>query len=107
MNISVEHALKRNATPYRGMELYVVYLIVSNVHMTCVTDKLQYIKRMISKGSTPVLTLVEKRTVDVDYPREEYYMPSLPKREKPKAKGCAILILLFSYLYGCNYCNLC
>lgn len=46
---------------------------------------------MISKGSTPVLTLVEKGTVDVDYPREEYYMPSLPKREKLKVKGIFVL----------------
>ena len=58
-----------------------------------VAGDLQYIKRMISKGSTPVLTLVEKRTVDVDYPREEYYMPSLPKREKPKAKGTYVFSL--------------
>ena len=42
---------------------------------------------MVSKGSTPVLTLVPKATVDVDYPREEYYMPSLPKKEKPKING--------------------
>ena len=42
---------------------------------------------MISKGSTPDLTLVTKGTVDVDYPREEYYMPSLPKKEKPKVNG--------------------
>lgn len=42
---------------------------------------------MISKGSTPVLTLVTKATVDVDYPREEYYMPSLPKKEKLKVNG--------------------
>lgn len=42
---------------------------------------------MISKGSTPDLTLVTKGSVDVDYPREEYYMPSLPKKEKPKVNG--------------------
>lgn len=42
---------------------------------------------MISKGSTPDLTLVTKGTVDVDYPQEEYYMPSLPKKEKPKVNG--------------------
>ncbi len=52
---------------------------------------------MISKGSTPVLTLVEKGTVDVDYPHEEYYMPSLPKREKPKAKGMYWLIIIFKF----------
>ena len=48
---------------------------------------MQCIKRMVSKGSTPVLTLVTKGSVDVDYPREEYYLPSLPKREKPRANG--------------------
>ena len=39
---------------------------------------------MISKGSSPILTLVTKGTVDVSYPNEGYYMPSLPKRDKPK-----------------------
>lgn len=47
----------------------------------------QYIKRMISKGSNPILTLVTKETVNVNFPREEYYMPSLPKKEKPKSGG--------------------
>lgn len=46
---------------------------------------------MISKGNQPVLTLVTKGTVDVDYPREEYYMPSLPKRENTKAHGEFVL----------------
>lgn len=48
---------------------------------------LQYIKKMISRGSNPVLSLVTKATVDVDFATEEYYMPSLPKKEKPKTDG--------------------
>ena len=42
---------------------------------------------MISRGSNPVLSLVTKATVDVDFAAEEYYMPSLPKKEKPKTDG--------------------
>ena len=50
---------------------------------------------MISKGSNPVLSLVTKTTVNVDFPREEYYKPLLPKKEKPKINGEDMDSLLF------------
>lgn len=52
---------------------------------------------MIAKGSTPVLTLVTKATVDVDFPREEYYMPSLPKKERHKMNGIACVFCMCNY----------
>lgn len=59
---------------------------------------------MISKGSTPDLTLVTKGTVDVDYPREEYYMPSLPKKEKPKVNGKYIIMYAAHVLHDSVMC---
>ena len=47
-------------------------------------------KKSISRGSNPILSLITKSMVEVDYPCEEYYMPSLPKMEKPKIEGMSI-----------------
>lgn len=47
----------------------------------------KYIKRTVSQGSSPMLALVLKSTVKVDFPAEEFLMPSIPKKDrqhKPK-----------------------
>jgi len=44
--------------------------------------------------------------VDVNYPTEEYYMPSLPKMEKPKIEGMNIMyasVVHMQYLFFTIY----
>ncbi len=59
---------------------------------------------MISRGSNPVLSLVTKVTVNVDFPVEEYYMPSLPKKETVKNEGeCELRFRIMWWCIGQNF----
>lgn len=51
----------------------------------------QCIRRAVAKGSSPLLSLVQKTSVQLDYTKEDFHMPSLPKREKSVKKGWLLL----------------
>ncbi len=44
----------------------------------------QCIKRQTSKGSNAMLNITSKSAIDVDFPPEEFHMPSFPKKERQR-----------------------
>ena len=48
----------------------------------------------MAKGSSPLLSLVPKTSVQIDYSKEDFHMPSLPKREKSRKKGLLLHVLV-------------
>ena len=57
------------------------------MYMYPLSSYTQCIRRAVAKGSSPLLSLVPKTSVQIEYTKEDFHMPSLPKKEKYRKKG--------------------